>query len=55
MPETKGVPTVEGLLALTDGMAGQAVVMLADLVADRYISGTPKRVSREAPILILRY
>lgn len=29
--------------------------MLVDLVADRFISGTPKRISREAPVLILRY
>ena len=31
------------------------MVILADLVADHYISCTPKRVSREAPILILKY
>ncbi len=29
--------------------------MLADMVADRFITGTPKRISREAPVLILRY
>ncbi len=55
MPEVKGLSTAERLLSLADGMAGQAVVMAVDLVADRYISGSPKRVSREAPILILRY
>lgn len=36
-------------------MAGQPVVMLVDLVADRFITGTPKRISREAPVLILSY
>lgn len=36
-------------------MAGQPVVVVADLVADRFITGTPKRISREAPVLILRY
>lgn len=30
-------------------------MVLADLVADRFIRGTPKRISREAPVLILRY
>jgi rfaE bifunctional protein kinase chain/domain len=40
---------------LIDRMAGQPVLMLVDLVADRFISGTPKRISREAPVLILRY
>ena len=29
--------------------------MLGDLVADRFIRGTPKRISREAPVLILRH
>ena len=28
--------------------------MAADLVADRFITGRPKRISREAPVLILR-
>ncbi|MCP4655501.1 MAG: hypothetical protein GY856_08795 [bacterium] len=36
-------------------MADQPVAMLVDLVADRFITGTPKRISREAPVLILRY
>lgn len=36
-------------------MEGQPVAMLVDLVVDRYISGTPKRISREAPVLILRF
>ncbi len=48
-------PSQDRLLQLIDAMAGQPVVMLADLVADRFISGTPKRISREAPVLILRH
>lgn len=35
-------------------MVGRPVVVLADLVADRFIVGTAKRISREAPVLILR-
>jgi rfaE bifunctional protein kinase chain/domain len=46
--------TPERLLELVAGMRDQPVVMLVDLVADRFISGTPKRISREAPVLILR-
>jgi rfaE bifunctional protein kinase chain/domain len=49
------VPSPERLLALVDGLAGQPVLMLVDLVADRFITGTPKRISREAPVLILRH
>ncbi len=36
-------------------MAGRPVVMVVDLVADRFIHGVPKRISREAPVLILSY
>lgn len=43
------------LLELVDAMAGQSVLLLADLVADRFVSGTPKRISREAPVLILQH
>ncbi len=49
------VPTSERLLALIDAMAGQPVVLVADLVVDRFLTGTPKRISREAPVLILSY
>lgn len=29
--------------------------MIVDLVVDRFVEGSPKRISREAPVLILRY
>lgn len=35
-------------------MRGKLVVVYGDIVADRFIYGTPKRISREAPVLILR-
>jgi len=53
MPEP--APTRERLLALVDAMHGQPVAMWVDLVVDRYVAGTPKRISREAPVLILRH
>lgn len=55
MPETARLPTTDRLLELVDGMAGKTVVVAADLVVDRFITGSPKRISREAPVLILRY
>lgn len=55
MAAAETLPTPERLLALVDGMAGRPVVLLVDLVADRFITGTPKRISREAPVLILSY
>ena len=45
----------ERLCAVVDAMAGQSVIMLVDLVADRFITGVPKRISREAPVLILEF
>ena len=55
MSQGTEVPSADRLLELVDRMAGQPVVMLVDLVADRFITGTPKRISREAPVLILRF
>ncbi len=55
MSDPEGVPSTARLLELIAGMAGRPVLMLVDLVADRFISGTPKRISREAPVLILSY
>ena len=43
------------LLALVDGFAGRRLVVAGDFVLDRFVYGHPKRVSREAPVLILRY
>lgn len=55
MTQRSEVPSEARLLALIDAMAGQQVVMAVDLVLDRYILGTPKRISREAPVLILAH
>jgi len=54
-PVAHAAVEAERLLALVDALAGQPVLMLVDLVADRFITGTPKRISREAPVLILRH
>ncbi len=55
MTERPGLPTRERLLGLIGAMAGRPVVMVVDLVADRFVTGSPKRISREAPVLILSY
>ena len=55
MPDNPALPSRTRLVELVDGMAGQPVVMVADLVADRFVTGSPKRISREAPVLILRH
>jgi rfaE bifunctional protein kinase chain/domain len=41
--------------AIIGGFAGQRIVVIGDMVADEYIFGTPGRVSREAPVVVLEY
>jgi rfaE bifunctional protein kinase chain/domain len=43
------------LLRIVQAFEGRRVLVVGDLVADEYIFGKPDRVSREAPVLILRY
>lgn len=43
------------LLEILDGMPTAKVVLYGDMVLDRFVLGTPKRISREAPVIILRY
>jgi rfaE bifunctional protein kinase chain/domain len=47
--------TRQRLLSLLDAFAGRRVAVAGDFVVDRFIHGSPKRISREAPVLILRY
>src|SRR3982074_2199471 len=42
------------MLQLTEAMRGKLIIVYGDIVADRFVYGTPKRISREAPVLILR-
>ncbi|MFL5440591.1 MAG: bifunctional heptose 7-phosphate kinase/heptose 1-phosphate adenyltransferase [Myxococcales bacterium] len=43
------------LRALVDGFAGARIAVVGDLVADEYLYGETDRISREAPVLIVRY
>ena len=45
----------ERLLALVDGFSSRRVLVVGDLIADEFIYGEVSRVSREAPVLILKY
>lgn len=42
------------LLQIAEAMKGKLILVYGDIVADRFVYGTPKRISREAPVLILR-
>ncbi|MBV8857925.1 MAG: sugar kinase [Acidobacteria bacterium] len=41
--------------ALVRAFAGRRVLVLGDLIADQFVSGEISRVSREAPVMILRH
>jgi rfaE bifunctional protein kinase chain/domain len=43
------------ILELISSFRDTRVVLYGDLVLDRFILGTPKRISREAPVIILRH
>ncbi|MBV9923771.1 MAG: sugar kinase [Acidobacteria bacterium] len=43
------------LASLVRGFEGRRVVVLGDLIADQFVSGEISRVSREAPVMILRH
>jgi rfaE bifunctional protein kinase chain/domain len=46
---------VPPLVRLVRGLRGRRVLVVADLVADEFVYGKVERISREAPVLILRY
>src|SRR5436853_5644431 len=45
----------ERLMGLVDGFSSRRLVVIGDVIADEFIYGEVARVSREAPVLILKY
>jgi D-glycero-beta-D-manno-heptose-7-phosphate kinase len=43
------------LLSLVEGFSSRRILVVGDLIADEFIYGEVHRVSREAPVLILKY
>src|SRR5262245_49392847 len=55
-PEARAVRTSPTAIRKTiDGFAGRRVIVVGDLILDEYLFGKPARISREAPVLILRF
>src|SRR5919201_3421293 len=54
-PLPGGAERRERLLALVDSFSSRRVLVIGDLIADEFIYGDIARVSREAPVLILKY
>jgi rfaE bifunctional protein kinase chain/domain len=48
-------PEATELLRAVQAFEGRRILVVGDLVADEYVFGKPERISREAPVLILRY
>jgi rfaE bifunctional protein kinase chain/domain len=46
---------VSRLVGHAGRFAGRRVLVVGDLIADEYLYGKPSRISREAPVLILRF
>src|SRR5205807_97365 len=44
-----------GMRAAVDAFGARTVVVIGDLITDEYLFGKPSRISREAPVLILRF
>ncbi len=47
--------TAQRLRRTVEAFRGRTVVVVGDLIADEYLFGKPARISREAPVLILRF
>ena len=45
----------EEWLKLLDRLAGRRVLTVGDMIADIYLQGAISRISREAPVLVLRH
>jgi rfaE bifunctional protein kinase chain/domain len=48
-------PSVERLRGAIAAFRGKTVVVVGDLITDEYLFGKPARISREAPVIILRF
>lgn len=60
-PEAEGPDPIQimknkqALLDIIDRFQGKKIVVWGDLLLDEYLYGTTERISREAPVLVLRY
>jgi D-glycero-beta-D-manno-heptose-7-phosphate kinase len=45
----------ERLKRIYDGFSRRTIMVIGDLISDEYLIGKPARVSREAPVIILRF
>jgi D-glycero-beta-D-manno-heptose-7-phosphate kinase len=46
---------MQRLRPLTDRFPGRTILVVGDLICDEYLIGKPARISREAPVIILKF
>jgi rfaE bifunctional protein kinase chain/domain len=47
--------TAAELLTVIDAFAERTIVVVGDVITDEYLIGKPRRISREAPVIILKF
>ena len=48
-------PEIGNLPYFLDNFAGKKICVVGDIIADVYIFGKPYRLSREAPVVVVKY
>jgi D-glycero-beta-D-manno-heptose-7-phosphate kinase len=46
---------MQRLRGVTDRFSGRTILVVGDLICDEYLIGKPARISREAPVIILKF
>lgn len=54
-PVDRRITLKDRLLELVDSFAGKRILVYGDLILDQFLFGEISRISREAPVLILKY
>jgi rfaE bifunctional protein kinase chain/domain len=49
------MPGLHRLGGITDRFSGRTILVVGDLICDEYLIGKPARISREAPVIILKF
>jgi rfaE bifunctional protein kinase chain/domain len=49
------MPAGERLRRMVDRFSGRTIMVIGDVICDEYLIGKPARISREAPVIILKF
>src|SRR5215475_13754231 len=54
-PARRVMATTPSMLSVVSRFSGRTVIVVGDLIVDEYLIGKPGRISREAPVIILKF